>query len=322
MSAFAFSNYLNQLIRFFLLIFFIAQACNHDMIRIKISDKKEIEKIPSGSGIIKLGDGYYIIGDDSPFLYALNSDLELTSKIRIFDDLNFLESKRIPKSEKPDFEAMEMIGGNEIVVFGSGSKSPQRNIFIRIIIKDTIVIEKYEISKFYKSLKNLGVLIDSELNIEATAFYNNKIFLFNRKKNLILQFEYLDLLDHLQGKTEFPQPEIRHFTLPKINGVEAGFSGATALRNEPKIIFTASVEDTDNAYDDGEVLGSYIGMIDISLNNISESFDYCRIPSEGVYLKVESVSIEKEVSPRNTKIVLITDDDKGNSILLKSTLKW
>ncbi|QDH81504.1 hypothetical protein FKX85_05835 [Echinicola soli] len=288
---------------------------------ITVLEKTKTDKIPSGSGIVKSGDVYHIIGDDSPFLFSLNSDFQIISKTPLVDSLHSAGG-RIPKSEKPDFEALEMIGQNEMVAFGSGSKSPQRDIFIRALLKDSLLIEKYQITDFYNKLRKLPILHDAELNIEAAAFHNKRIYLFNRKKNLVLQFEYTRLLNYLRGEASFPQPEITAFSLPKINGIEAGFSGAASLKGEAKIIFTASVEDTDNAYNDGEILGSFIGMIDISDNKISESFDYCKIPNEGEHLKVESISVEKEISPGRTEVVLITDDDKGNSVLLKGRLRW
>jgi hypothetical protein len=215
-----------------------------------------------------------------------------------------------------------MVSENEIVVFGSGSKSPQRNIFVRILLEEPYIIEKYDISNLYSNLKDLPVFMDSELNIEATAFYNNHLFLFNRRKNLIIRFEYETLLAYIKGKIAFPVPEIKQYILPQINEVESGFSGATALKDLPKIIFTASVENTDNAYDDGEILGSFIGVIDISNNTISDSFQYCKLPNIEINFKVESVTIAEEIAFGETKIVLVTDDDLGNSTIIESLLLW
>jgi hypothetical protein len=285
-----------------------------------IVDEIQLEKIPSGSGIIKSGEVYYVVGDDSPFLYSLDRDFKTISKTPLLEPVDF--SERILKSEKPDFEGMELIDENEIVVFGSGSKSPQRNIFLRILLEEPLRIEKYDISDFYNTLIQLPIFKDSELNIEATAFRNNQLFLFNRKPNLIIRFEYKDFLAFLRDGMDFPKPEIRQFSLPKINGIEAGFSGATALMEDPKIIFTASVENNQNAYEDGEILGSLIGILDISDNTISQSFEYCLIPNAGANLKVESVTVEKEISAGETKVVLISDDDQGNSTLLTGLLLW
>lgn len=304
-----------------LLIVSIAQTCNTDLMHITILDKIKLDDIPSGSGISKAESGYYVIGDDSPFLFALNEEFQVTSKTPLVQMLPSSDG-RIPKSEKPDFETLERISENELVMFGSGSKSPQRDVFIRILLTDSMHIEKYEISSFYKTLKSLPVFSNSELNIEATAFHNGQLFLLNRKKNLVIQLVYTEFLNFLNGKSEFPQLDIREYSLPRINGVEAGFSGATTLKHQSKIMFTASVEDTENAYDDGEILGSFIGMIDIDGKNISESFDFCQIPDDDGTLKVESVCIGKEISNTKTEVILMTDDDKGNSVLLKSILTW
>lgn len=287
--------------------------------QITILNNRKLENIPSGSGIAKSGDIYYVIGDDSPFLFSLSKEFEIIAKTRLLDSDIFPE-ERIIKSEKPDFETLELISENELVVFGSGSKSPQRNIFIRVLFQDTIVIEKYDISDFYKKLRNLPLFADSELNLEATAFRDNKIYFFNRKKNLIIKFDYQTLLSFIKGESEFPTPEIKEFYLPKINGIEAGFSGATVLNNEAKIIFTASVENTDNAYDDGEILGSIIGIIDISDDKIGDVLDYCSIPNTDEILKVESVTIKQEISFGATEVVLITDNDNGSSIILECLL--
>lgn len=308
-------------IKSLLLLTFIFQACNHQDMKINVLNTIEGQNIPSGSGIVKAGDTYYIIGDDSPFLFALNQDFKIISKTPLITTNNILD-KRIIKSEKPDFETLEMIDKDELVVFGSGSKSPQRDKFLRIFLKDSVTIESYELTEFYNHLKKLPLFNGAELNIEATAYCNNQIFLFNRKKNLLIRCEYQELLAYLKGETAFPKLEIKQYILPKINGIEAGFSGATVLKNELKILFTASVENTNNAYDDGEILGSFIGIIEISNHTIADTFDYCQIPDSDKGLKVESVAVLEEISTGKTNIVLITDDDKGNSKIIKSELLW
>ena len=289
--------------------------------KFSITNTKKIPQIPSGSGIAKSEDTYYIIGDDSPFLFALNEQYAVISQTRIIDS-GELVNGRIPKSLKPDFESLEMIGEKEIIVFGSGSKSPQRDVFIHILLEEPLHITKYEISHFYDELRDLPELEDSELNIEATAFHNNQLYLFNRKKNLILKFEYSELFSYIKGERDFPKPETKQFTLPEIDGIEAGFSGATVLKSESKIIFTASAEDTDNAYDDGEILGSMIGIIDISNERIANSFKSCSIPNGKENYKVESVTVKEQISSGETKVVLITDDDIGNSLIIEGILRW
>lgn len=288
---------------------------------IQITNHRKLLNIPSGSGIVKSHTHYYIIGDDSPLLFKLNEEFETVSTIQLINS-DHVVGNRIIKAEKPDFESLELIGDDELVAFGSGSKSPQRNVFLHILLKDPLKIEQYDLTEFYDGLRNLKIMQNSELNIEGVAFNDHYLFLFNRKKNIIFKFNFSAFINYVKKKAPFPKFEIQEFTLPKINGIEAGFSGATVLRKNSKIIFTASVEDTTNAYDDGEILGSFIGMIDIDSNAIPTNFEYCAIPNINEVFKVESVTVVKEVSKGKTNLVLITDDDLGNSILLESTIKW
>ncbi|TYB76927.1 DUF6929 family protein [Bizionia myxarmorum] len=288
---------------------------------ISILNTTKLKNVPSGSGLVKRDNLYYVIGDDSPYLFTLDTNFSLISKTLLIDTAPHL-NERIIKSEKPDFESLELISKNEMVAFGSGSKSPERDAFIRILLEEDIQIERYQITDFYNHLKTLPLFQDSELNIEVVAFQDEQLFLFNRKKNLILTFNYLNLLAYFKGETDFPVHDITEFSLPKIKGIEAGFSGATTLKNQSKIIFTASVEDTNNAYDDGEILGSFIGMINIKNHKVESVYSYCAIPNTAEKLKVESVTIEEEISLGKTKVLLISDDDLGNSTLIESMLLW
>jgi len=281
----------------------------------------ELKGIPSGSGIAISKGKYYVVGDDSPYLFVLDTTFELVEKIPL-QDTTLLVGNRIPKPLKADYEALEMISESELVVFGSGSKSPQRDVFIRVLLTDTPTIETYNLTTFYHHLKGLEVFAGSELNIEAVAFNNEVLYLFNRNKNIVLSFIYNEFLSYLNGDSILPAIEARHITLPTIKGIEAGFSGAAILKNENKILFIASVEDTNNAYDDGEILGSLIGIIDIANRFSKGVLEHCVVPKMDKELKVESIIVVKETNADKAEIVLITDNDKGTSLILKGVLQW
>lgn len=299
----------------------LTTGCTNIKMELNILKEVTLNEIPSGSGITTYKGNYFAIGDDSPFLFTLDQDFNIIKRIQLIEKAH--ADKKFSKPKKPDFETLELINDDEIVIFGSGSKSPQRDVFIRVLLTDPVSIERYNLTELYQNLKNMPLMQNSELNIEATAYHNNQLFLFNRNKNIIFQFDYDKLLHYLKGETMmFPMPTAYSFNLPKINHIEAGFSGATVLKSASKIIFTASVEHTDNAYDDGEILGSFIGIIDLSNNVISSSFDFCMVPQHNNKLKIESVAIDNENSIGNTSLLLIADDDKGSSTILKGTLNW
>src|SRR5690606_31605005 len=107
----------------------------------------------------------------------------------------------------------------------------------------------------------------------------------------------------------------------EINGMEAGFSGATILQN--KLIFTASVEDTPNAIDDGEILGSYVGIIDLQHLTDQMQPPCVRVSDDSrpLHIKVEAVAVTASTDTR-AELLLFTDPDGGHSELLKATLEW
>lgn len=279
-------------------------------------------KIPSGSGIIKSNDKYYVIGDDSPYLFILDKNLNTIDQKELID-LKDLNGTRVKKSKKPDFEAFEKINDQEFVIFGSGSKLPERGIFIRILLENDIIqnIKKYDITTFYQELKKHPNFKDSELNIEAAAYQKGILYLFNRIKNIVISINYQDLLAYFEKQKPFPEMVMTPFSLPKFNNIEGGFSGAICFEKENKILFTASYENTNNAYDDGEILGSILGIIVINDGKLNPKITTCTIPNLETNLKVESITIEEEISIQESKLVLITDDDLGNSIFINGVLK-
>ncbi len=302
-------------------IFFLFAGCSPAKLQLTITETQSLANIPSGSGLQKAGTGYYVVGDDAPFLYCLDSSFKVTSKIPLVDTLSFAAG-RMEKSEKPDFEAMEQVGENELVIFGSGSKSPQRDLFVRVLLEDSPRVEKHSLTPFYRQLKSLPAFKDSELNIEAVAHHNGQLFLFNRNPALLVRFNYSTFLNYLKGTAPLPALHVTPFSLPKIRGVEAGFSGATILPAESKIIFTATAEATQNAYADGEIRGSIVGLINLTDGAVAATFEYTLISTEGNPLKVESVTVEEVPAGREAKLVFVTDDDRGNSVILKGVLNW
>lgn len=289
--------------------------------KIRITDYTKLKDIPSGSGLAVHEEKYYIVGDDSPYLFVLDKEFKLLSKTKLIE-AKIKGEGRIDKAIKPDFEALEIINHKEILIFGSGSLSPQRDVFLHLSLEADLQLRYYLLTEFYESIKSLAVMRNSELNLEAVAYHNNSLFLFNRSNNLLLKYDYPQWLSYIQGKAELPEPEVKQYQLPSINGIEAKFSGATSTQDGANILFTASVEDTSNAYEDGEILGSFVGLLDSTNNKLGELRGVCRVEDLEKPLKIESVSFIKEISDTQAKIAMLTDDDLGNSILIEALLHY
>lgn len=303
------------------LFIFILFSCKSPNLRLSVTQTTLLHELSGGSGIIKFGDKYYAVGDDTPYLFELDTQWAISQKVKLLETPTD-SNGRIEKSLKPDFEAMEQIDSSHFIVLGSGSKSPQRDIMFKISIADSLVIEPYNLTDFYDKIKSLGLFKEDELNIEAAVYSKGHFYLFNRKPNVIFDFQWSELMGYLNGLNDFPEPNVKIFKLPYIQGVEAGFSGATCLQSESKIIFTASVENTGNAYDDGEILGSFVGTIDIVQGVISDTYQHTIFPSLLGVFKVESVTIESESSLKGTEVIFITDEDNGQSHIIQGFLKF
>jgi hypothetical protein len=205
--------------------------------------------------------------------------------------------------------------GYFLFIFGSGSKSPQRDILFVVNPNETTSVKKHSLFDFYFHLRTQGNISSADLNIEAAVSFGEKILLFNRGNNFIIEFSIEDLFQHLENKKYIPHFKFYQIFLPVLKNIPAGFSGADIF--EDRIIFTASVENTLNWIDDGDVLGSYLGFI--SLKNLKDKYTPpCKLIEENgeiLKLKIESVVI-KSVSPSETELILVSDSDGGNSEII------
>jgi len=287
---------------------------------------RKILDIPSASGISVIGSAIYVIGDNSPWLYKLNREYSITDKIQLNPRID-LPDGLYAKKDKPDFEALATLnteGSWKLLVFGSGSKSPQRDVMVVVDPDELQNLTYYSLIRFYGQLKASAKITDAELNIEAAEVMGDRLFLFNRRKNLLFEYKLSEFFNYLNEKGENPFPKIYKFNLAKIKGIEAGFTGAGQLPGGQKIIFTATVEDTPNNIDDGEVLGSFIGVI-----SLAELQDHNRpdcipiaVDNEVLKIKVESVTLLDQTKSGEAEILMVTDSDGGLSEIINARLKW
>jgi len=290
---------------------------------LKVTKRQILKDVPSASGIEVLGESIYAIGDNSPWLFKLNSSYNCVDKFQIFSPLD-TQNALILKSHKPDFEAITLVknnGVNEFYIFGSGSKSPTRDVLIIIDVNHPKNWKQYSLAKFYDQLKKQASLTDNKLNIEAALVHQDYIYLFNRGKNAIIKVSIAEFNSFIEEEIEEIKLAITNIQLPKINEIESRFSGACYLPEIDKIIFTSTVEDTPNWIDDGQVLGSFVGIIDITnLEKTAEPM-YSPIMENGkiLPLKIEAVTI---LSFKKNKINLLiaSDGDGAESEILEATL--
>ncbi len=295
----------------------MSYSCNpSNKLRFQLLDRNIINLVPSASGIEKIGEVYYLIGDNSPWLFQMSNSSTILKKHLLTRDDELVDGV-IPKSKKHDLEAMCALKWNDktaLFLFGSGSKWPTRNKGICIFTNENHQIKTYDLSVFYLQLMDEAKIDEEELNIEAAATLGAKIYLFNRGKNKLISFKIEDFISFLENKKEKLKIKSSSVDLPEINGITAGFSGATADENNKRLIFTCSVENTSDWVNDGEVLGSFIGYIDENEihKHIQPEVILITEEKEPILLKVESLAIDSQ-NDQDYFLSLVTDSDGGMS---------
>jgi len=292
--------------------------------KFELRQHKELPGIPSASGLEITDSGIFIIGDDSPYLFKLNSQFEIIEKIQLFPEKQF-PGNIIEKLKKPDLEALARgnTEANILYAFGSGSKSPERDLMVKIDLSAKIS-STYSLVHFYSHLRTLTGITAEQLNIEAAEIYQEQLLLFNRGENMIIKLSLRGFLAHLKDGGEIPELEIFRIDLPNINGIPAGFSGASLDPDNGILFFTATVENTDNWIDDGEVMGSFIGTIKLLDLRDGMKPDHVAIlvDKDHLKIKVESIAVLAPFKKEKADLVLITDSDGGVSEILSGILYY
>ena len=299
---------------------------------VKIGDAIHNKKLPSASGMTAWENQYFVAGDDSPYLYTVDKNYNIINKL-LLKDFPVEKNGRIKKNIKPDYEAMSLLnwkGKTWNMIIGSGSKSGVRETAYLIAIDGNNEKIEQDLSPLYRGFVAKAKFTDNQsLNIEALAVADDKVYFFNRGnpgKNIIFQTDLNDVIAYMTGK-EKSLTNIKKYEviLPEIDGVKSGFSGAEFWPQLNSLVYTASVENSDSAYADGKILGSFIGLIPLAqLQNeqvidLKSSAQLITKQGKAVLTKVESLSFLKTDQNLATG-ALVSDNDDGSSVFFDATL--
>ncbi len=303
---------------------------NKEQIHISQLKIKHLPKLSSASGICLHNDSIYLVGDDTPWLYELDSTFNIVDKTKI-SAIDTLVEGRTPKYLKADFESMEIISDSskfELVIISSGSIPITRDTAFIVSLSDSRQTYSKSLRPLYDKIKlKANLPKTSEINIEGTVFSDDDAYLLHRgniSENIIININREDFIAFIMHHGPIPKFDIYKFNLPEYKGVSSGFSGACLNPDKSGLIFTASMEDTKDEINDGKVLGSFIGIIPFS--KISEGkFTAALVKANNQVLekKIEGVSAKfidekREIVSKNEKMQIITvcDNDNGTSDII------
>lgn len=274
----------------------------------------------SASALERVGDFYFVIGDDACDLFQLDLNFNLVGTTRLFESNT---QERIAKTSKPDLEAIccvEWNGMRELLCFGSGSKPPTRDVCYRVDVTNPASPQNARavaLTALYDALRaNSEIVGAHQLNLEAASCTSDTLSLFQRGnisgKNARVEFELAALMNYLDAPNSLPSiVAIANYALPQLKNRRAGFSAATTFQDS--FLFAATVEDTDNEIDDGATLGSFIGRIgadELRWIAVVEQND------EIAPVKIEGITL-LDAHDNSFQFAAVTDNDEGESEILQ-----
>lgn len=245
-----------------------------------------IQGIGAASGIVFQNDSLFLVSDNSGYLFEQKLDKSPLIKHLLIKDA----SVNIEKKRKPDFEAITLIG-EELHIFGSGSTINRNKKIIYNL--NTKKVKENDFSSIYQELKSKFKMSDDDLNIEGALYINETLLLFQRGNGLTSKNGIFKI------GTE-NQYEFFPISLPKIKHVETSFTDAVLIEN--KIYFLAAAEDTVSTYEDGEVLGTIMGIMN------SETFEIERQIQLSPTHKLEGLTLFEKKENQLT-FLLCEDND-------------
>jgi hypothetical protein len=168
------------------------------------------------------------------------------------------QGEHLEKPEKPDFEAMTIVDGHTLVLFGSGSTAKRRNVVL--VDLHTRNVRIVDASPLYSAIMDR---MGETPNIEGAACADQHLYLSHRgtggypNRWIVLPVWWLKNLDPSHPAPKPAMMGVTAIPTVAIHGVPLGVTDMTAT--EAGIIVLGAAEATSNAYDDGAVAGAAIG---------------------------------------------------------------
>jgi hypothetical protein len=278
------------------------------------------EDIASASGIEDVNGHYYVVSDDSDYLYELDDKFQVVNTVNLFEKIRHSSKEHLDYKVKEDFESIAVASYNDqeiLLALGSGS-SPNRNTGIIYNVTTGEVI-RVDLGSFYASFS------DESINIESITFANEKSYIANRETNNIYIFDEDSLIHYLLDQSQsLPEAKMLHVKLPSIGSYQSTLSSLYYSQEAQALFFAASVElSYDHPLFDGVVLGSFVGAVPIQdLANNIDLGSYCHLlvnESGVIQTKVESVVVSDFLDGKFS-VISVSDNDNGVSEMFYLTL--
>ncbi|MBC7794375.1 MAG: hypothetical protein H7Z43_11775 [Clostridia bacterium] len=228
--------------------------------------------IAAASGLVKVGDTYWVVADDELFMGSFKETAPVELLRVLPGELPIDHHER--KDAKPDLEALVHLPAgatglpNDILLgLGSGSK-PNRNRGVAVTLdkhgEPQGSVRVVDLTQLYAVLK----LKFAKLNIEGAAVHENVLWLAQRgngikNTNAIVNIDLEKVVSAIKNNQLIGASAIKSVTkvdLGSTQSVSWSFTDIASLKNG-NLVFTAAAETSYGTVDDGDVVGAAVGIM-------------------------------------------------------------
>jgi hypothetical protein len=268
----------------------------------KLTNFFTINGISAASGLVYSQNVLFVISDSSNFLYQYDIDRKLLLKFPLVKDAK----ENIEKAEKPDLESITQYG-NQLIMLGSGSTQKRNTMFTLDLGTDALKTQ--DLTALYQNLKTVGSFSDDQLNIEGAIYVHQTMLLFQRGNSKNSRNGIFIIPNNQEDGIRFVP-----ISLPTLDEIETTFTDAILIGT--KIYFLACAENTESTYEDGEVLGTILGIMH------APTFEIIDVHLLSEDKKFEGITLYKE-SENEIEFLLCDDNDTEalEAEIYKLTLK-
>lgn len=279
--------------------------------------------VRAASGICFVGGELVVVQDDASFLAMF----EPSKKAQHFalpagpGGRRRFEKRLGNKNDKLDLESAFAFGGR-VFAIGSGSL-PVRE---RVVVFDPhapSLSKVFDATALYAELHADLRFSGGALNIEGAAVLGHELCLFQRGNGVgeslgpaMAAVDVQKFVSWIEMGGDVPVvTRVLRFDLGSIDGVRLGFTDACG--SDGAVYFLASAEGSPNTVDDGEVLGSRVGVLRGDEARLAPLLDEL---GEAAPLKAEGIAIDP-ADPTRAWVVLDGDDPDVASDLCEVRLR-
>lgn len=278
--------------------------------------------LAAASGLVRSHNWLHVIADDSLDLATFSlveTEVGEPGQLhRLFPDPSLPLAAKERKKLKPDLESLGLVpfqGGQALLSLGSGSSPLRQRAFLQPLFPCGEVDGRpliFDLGPLYTSLPF------RELNIEGLAASGSSLYLGQRGNSQegINALVRLDLKRAIQAIADRAcwsaelVDEVISLDLGNLNGVPLTLTDLAPL-DPDRLVFTAAAEDTQNPYDDGQVLGSTVGTYSLAERTITQH------TLDGIW-KVEGVDARRQGDHFELLLVTDADDPLKPALLLRT----